>query len=158
LPVNVATQGGLKARVKCIHADIRRMDAVAHGGFDIVVACGTVVSDCGDPAAALRQFTRAPRPGGKACVSLRTPRCLNTTKEQDSTPAEPGMVRGHRAFDWHLFDRPSARRAFAEAGLPLLRVVPVGCEPMPQSKRRGDMEVYVRTHLYLTDDTRALPN
>jgi SAM-dependent methyltransferase len=151
-------QANLKERVECIQGDIRRMDRIPDAAFDVVVACGTVVSDCGDPSAALGEFARVLRPSGKTCVSLRTPRSLDPDGERDSGPAEPGVVRGHHAFDWHLFDHAGAERVFVEAGLTPFCAVPVGCETPPQTDNRRIMAAYVRKHLDLTDDAEALEN
>ncbi|MFO7955924.1 MAG: class I SAM-dependent methyltransferase [Candidatus Brocadiia bacterium] len=151
-------QANLKERVECIQGDIRHMDRIPDAAFDVVVACGTVVSDCGDPSAALGEFARVLRPGGKTCVSLRTPRSLDLHGEKDSEHSEPGVVRGHQAFDWHLFDHAGAERVFVEAGLTPLCAVPVGCETPPETDNRRIMAAYVRRHLDLTDDAEALQN
>lgn len=140
---------GVGDRIATVKADIRAMDVLPREFFDLLVACGTVVSDCGAPREALAEFARVLRPCGKACVSVRA---LGAAEQTELTRVVPG----HSAFDWHLFSPRGIAEACGEAGLSWLRTVPVGCEPPPEVGTPESIREYVTLHLDATDSPAAL--
>ena len=151
-----ARGAGVEGHIRSVKADIRSMQALPPESFDMAVACGTVVSDCGGPADALKTFFRVLRRGGKACFSVRGLHSVRARTSSEHLAERARVVRGHSAFDWHLFSRCAIEQLCHSAGLSLLRAVPVGCEPPPPDDSAGNLEEYVRRHLQATDNEPAL--
>ncbi len=154
-----AKRAGVQDRMATVKADVRSVDVLMPSSFDFVMSCGTVVSDCGSPVDALLVFAKVLRPGGKACFSVRG---LDSVPEREPERRAlfwgegTRVVRGHQAFDWHLFSRLGLQRLCDSAGLSLVCAVPVGCEVPPDEETDRALEEYVRLHLAAGDDAKAL--
>ncbi len=144
-----AVKAGVEDTVSIIEDDIRDSE-LESSSFDAIVSCGTVVSDCGDPDAALSEFARLLKECGVALFSVR-----NLTDPVGCESLGRRVVpQGHRAFDWVFFTADGAKRACASAGLTAERVYPVGAAEPPGSKDKT--EPYVGLHMRLAEDPRAL--
>lgn len=154
-----AEKAGVEAQIETFKADVRRMDEAVSGTFDVVIACGTVISDCGYPQKALGAVSRVLAAGGKSCFSLRSLHWdygQDGSGEPDYEKAGVHIIPGHKAFDWHLFSRGGIERLCRDAGLSLTRAVPVGLEEPPEEASDQALEEYVQKHLKLSENETAL--
>lgn len=159
LAEEAARDADVQGQITTVKGDIQSLDAVASERFDMVISCGTVVSDCGSPLDALRSFRSMLQDKGTACFSVRSIGSVPPWEDSESAAEADPQVRvipGHQAFDWHLFSRRGIERLCQEAWLSLLRVVPVSCEAPPKEEGVLSLRKYVKLHLTLTDDEKAL--
>ena len=121
-----------------IEIDIKNMGRLLDCSFDAIVSGGTVVSDCGDPAAAMAELGRVLRSGGVAGISLR-----NIDGPQQTGSRRAVIPNGGRGFDWWFFSLESARDLCQQAGLAVTRIYPVMMKP-PEAEHAAE---YIREHL-----------
>ena len=103
-----------------------------------VTVAMTVVSDCGDPAAAMAELRRVLRTGGVAGISLR-----NIDGPQQTGSRRAVIPNGGRGFDWWFFSPDSARDLCRQVGLAVTRVYLVLLKP-PDARQAVE---YIREHL-----------
>ncbi len=157
-----ADAAGVQDRITLRQEDIRN-SSLQPGSFDAVIACGTVVSDCGDPDAALAEFSKLLTGGGVALFSVRNlwasfdRQCLPGSWGDAKSWLDAGRRRvpqGHQAFDWVFFTGGGISSACQAAGLTLERVYPVAAVPPPHDDE-GIQQV-VRFHIDMADCDAAL--
>jgi len=142
-----AAAAGIGAAGACFfqEIDVRKMHCFPDGSFDAIVSGGTVVSDCGDPTAAVAEFGRVLRSGGVAGISLR-----NGDGPQQTGGRRELIPNGGRGFDWWFFSPESARELCRRTGLAVTRMCPVLMKP-PDTEHPAE---YVREHLDARDMDR----
>ena len=153
---------GVGERVTEHQVDLRET-GLPDASFDAVIACATVVSDCGDADAALVEFARLLRPGGLAFLSTRN---LWVSVDWWGAYCEPHEIeawiragrrlipQGHQAFDWTFFTPAGLRDACHDAGLTLEHVYPVGMIGAPRDD--DGIDAQIPFHLDMVDDPAAL--
>jgi SAM-dependent methyltransferase len=144
---------GVDERTEVLCEDIRDT-TLEPETFDAVIACGTVLSDCGAPDAALRELAYVLAPGGVAAVSARNLHELlrregegvGGERRQDWLAEGRRLVpRGHQAFDWTFFSAGGLAAALRRVRLRPFRLYPVGYAPPPETAER--IPLYVQLHL-----------
>jgi SAM-dependent methyltransferase len=126
------------SRASFLEADIRDLTTLPAASFNAVVPGGTVISDCGDPPAAVSQVHRMLKPGGVFGFSVR-----NLDGTQQKGARREVISGGGLGFDWWFFSQQSVARLCEQCALRPGRVYPVLLEPMPS----GDRENCIRRHL-----------
>lgn len=66
------TASGVRERVELAKADVCELGVLGQRQFDLVLAVGDVLSYCGQPEQALREFHRLTRPGGMLLVDVES--------------------------------------------------------------------------------------
>ena len=126
------------SRASFLEADIRDLTTLPTASFDAAVSGGTVISDCGDPPAAVSQVHRVLKPDGVFGFSVR-----NLDGPQQKGARREVIPGGGPGFDWWFFSHQSVSRLCEQCDLRLGRVYPVLHGPMPA----GDRENCIRRHL-----------
>ena len=144
-----AAEAGVSEKVTVVEDDIRE-SALESGSFDAIISCGTVVSDCGDPAAAISELARLLKDGGLALFSVRNLR----EWPNGSEPARKLVPQGHQAFDWVFISPQGLKASCRDAGMVLERIYPVGVVDPPEEEE--GIESYVQFHIDLLGDSPAL--
>lgn len=157
-----AQAANIQDRITFCQDDIRNLSQVSDS-FDAIISCGTAVSDCGDPDAALSEFSRLLKNTGIALFSARNLLAsldsqnsnASLTQAQHWTQSGRRLIpQGHQAFDWTLFTPHGLKIACRSAGLQLQRIYPVAILPPPQDEKT--LPSYVQFHLTLADHGPAL--
>ena len=157
-----AENASVQDRVTICQADIRSL-TLQPNSFDAIISCGTVVSDCGDPDAALREFSSLLKDSGIVVFSVRNlwasldSQCRNSNSDDIRQWIESGrrlVPQGHEAFDWTFFTVQGLRDACSAAQMQLQRVYPVGAVTPTQDDT--DIPSYVQLHIERVDEDGAL--
>lgn len=126
------------SRASFVEADIRHLRQFGARSFDAVVSGGTVVSDCGNPGAALVELRRVLRENGTLGFSVR-----NIEGPQQKGKRQQVIENGGGGFDWWFFSVESITGLCNQVGLAVSRVCPVLMES-PSSPPTDD---FVQRHL-----------
>jgi len=89
-------------RATFIRGDVRDVPSLASASFDGIFTGGTVVSDCGNPPAAVAELARLLRPSGTIGLSVR-----NIQGPQQDGRRTEVIPAGGPGFDWHFFSPDS---------------------------------------------------
>ncbi|MBN1435749.1 MAG: class I SAM-dependent methyltransferase [Sedimentisphaerales bacterium] len=127
-----------KSHAFFLQADIRNLAPISDEYFDAIISGGTVISDCGNPQAALAEVSRVLKPNGIFGFSVR-----NLNGPQQTDPKHPILPAAGPGFDWHFFSPESIIELCMQSNLRCQRFYPVLMEPPVD----GPVENAVKRHL-----------
>ena len=112
------------SRAWFLEADIRDLASLPDTRFDAVVSGGTVISDCGNPEAAVAEISRVLRPKGVFGFFVR-----NLDGPQQQGTRHKVIRGGGPGFDWWFFSPASVREICIGAGLVCQQTYPALIDP-----------------------------
>lgn len=132
-----------ESRASFLQADIRDLSKLQDGSFDAVISGGTVISDCGNPTAAMTEIRRVLKRKGIFGFSVR-----NLNGPQQKGAGRELVSGGGPGFDWWFFSRESVAELCRKSGFTCARTYPVLMEPPVAGSRIEDA---VKRHLDAKD-------
>jgi SAM-dependent methyltransferase len=112
------------SRATFLEADIRDLAALPAAHFDAAISGGTVISDCGDPYAAVAEISRVLKSHGLLGFSVR-----NLDGPQQRGARQEVIRGGGPGFDWWFFSTESVRELCSGSGLVCRRTYPILMDP-----------------------------